>query len=537
MISDRIDCLANYTIVNYKKLICYYEGIIYKAGFKVGNESIFELLAGYDLDQSINLNNFYGSYRIVIEDATKNIIIFFGDNSGSCCFYYDISTVLFSDSFLKITKQSNNLLPNFDAITEFLSFNCVYSDDTICKGIFKTNPFKYYVIEGNRISEREKDILGVDKSSKYSNLSDFIDDFTHASEGIKKAVVITGGTDSRTILSHVISKNENFYLFISGREELEDVKIAKEISEVLGKNLYISDEKMDNINEEELRRLFIRTDGVYSYFSRFRLHKKSDMLEKLGVELELGGVAGELYKNSFLNQDFPFYTFGGVDRDKFYRMKINPEYLDLNIFTDKIKNAQSSMKTRVLNKLFVDTSDKKHQTYFKAGIRALQYRMCTITNSSSFTVPIISPFAEIDVMALPYNEKPWNLELNKWQRREVSKYCPVIASIKTDRGTTLAHKKLSLIKEILGTYIYLFCIGVSRLLGFKKTTTNSNRNAEFDKLRKMKLFDNAISFCKELGILEKYVVGGNIPVEIADKLLTIAMVFGFDRVFSDIEKQ
>lgn len=528
------ECVTNYNAVSYGNLRCYYSGFIYKSGSRAGEASIKKLLNEYESAQNLNLKDFYGSYRVIIEDLLKKNIIFFGDNAGNCCFYYDEVSGTFSDSFLKVVGHLEDLSPNYDAITEFISFNCIYSEETICKGVLRTSPSKYYIIEQNKIKEKEKELIELEECHKYANLNKFMNDFVYASAEIEKALVITGGTDSRTVLSHMISQNADFHLFISGREELEDVKIAREVSAKLGKSLHVSYEKIENIDEVELKRLFIRTDGVYGFVSRLRLHKKHDMLEELGVKLEIGGVSGELYKNSFLNQDFPFYNRGNINKEKFYNMKVNPENFNEVFFTDNIKNSKKTMKERVLKNIFGKISDKKHSVYFKAGIKALQYRMTTITNSSSFTIPITSPLSEIDVMALPYKEKPWKLELNQWQRGEVSKYCSQIASIKTDRGTTLKDGKLSIMKELVGTYIYLFKIGLSRALGIKRADHISKRVDGFNVIREKAFFYKAMNKCKELNILHKDVQVESIPDVLADRLLTIAMVFGVDDLFVDM---
>ncbi len=521
---NKIDCLANYSVVKYKNLICYYKGFIYKAGLKSGKESIEELLKEYESTHILNLKGFYGSYRVVIEDTIKDMTIFFGDNAGSCCFYYDESSGTLSDSFLQVIKHSRILLPNYEAITEFLSFSCIYGEETICSGVFRTNPLKYYLLEKNKIVEKEKDFIKLEENHRYANLHEFMIDLVHASAEIAKAVVITGGTDSRTILSHLVSRQIDFNLIISGGEDTADVKIARTISSKLEKKLYVSHVKTENLDESEIRRLFLRTDGVFGFYSRLRLHQKSNMLEKLGVGIEIGGVGGELYKNSFLNQDFPFLCTGSVNKERFYKLKIRPYYLDPHFFTEVIENSKNKMKNRVLRKLFSDSSAPKYQTYFKAGIRAIQYRMITLTNSSSFTIPIISPFTEIDVMSLPFNDNPWKLELNQWQRREVSAYCHQIAQIKTDRGLSLKDSKISLIKDFLSTYSFLIKVGLSRILVKKRNVTPGSL-VGFDMLREKEFFTKAIYKCKELNILREDVHVDGISDELADRLLTIGMVF------------
>lgn len=72
------------------------------------------------------------------------------------------------------------------------------------------------------------------------------------------------------------------------------------------------------------------------------------MLEGLGSQLELGGVAGKFYKNGFLNQDIPFYKSGKINKDKFYNLKINPSNFHSSYFTEIIQESSAQMKERVL---------------------------------------------------------------------------------------------------------------------------------------------------------------------------------------------
>jgi hypothetical protein len=137
-------------------------------------------------------------------------------------------------------------------------------------------------------------------------------------------------------------------------------------------------------------------------------------------------------------------------------------------------------------------------------------------------------------MPLAYNEKPWNLELNRWQRHEVSRYCPQIASIPTDRGTTLKDKKMSMLKEFLRTYLFLFRMGISRVLKFKKRILIRNINNDFSKIREMEIFNIAIDTTREIGILNENVNSEDIPDSIADKLLTIALVFDADSIWGNL---
>lgn len=526
----KISDYNNYKVIQKNNIICYLRGFIYYSGKRAGKESIDILLDKYIITNKIDLNYFYGAYHIIIIDKSSRQTVFFGDNAGNCCFYYNEKMKLISDSFLELCKATKSITPNYNAITEFLYFNCIYSENTICKEILRTNPRKHYSLIDSTIKAMSKKLFLYDKKIKYENLNQFMKDLLYAADGLKIIDIITGGTDSRTILAHLLSIGAQFDLAISGRDEMIDVQIAKKICEKLNKKLYISDEDINEIDNKLLVDLFIRSDGVYGYFSRYRLHKKILMLEKMGTQLELGGVCGELYKNSFINQDFPFYRIGSVKKEKYYKMKINPLKFPKTILGEKMYLDELDVRENVLNNIFDKDGGEKSQQYFRAGIRVMQYRMVTLSNTNNLSIPSISPFAEIDVMKLTYYENPWNLELNKWQRKEVSKYYPEISDIKTNRNITLINSTNQILKELISSYLFLMRIGLKRLFQITSNQTITKELNIFIKGRRLKEFELSMKKCKELGILSQNCVLDHIPDNLANRLMTIGLVFGRNEI-------
>uniref|UniRef100_UPI00261C2FAD hypothetical protein n=1 Tax=Clostridium sp. TaxID=1506 RepID=UPI00261C2FAD len=326
-------------------------------------------------------------------------------------------------------------------------------------------------------------------------------------------------------LAHLASLKVEFDLAISGNSEMIDVKIAKEIADKLGMEIQISNENIKEINKNTLRELFISSDGVYGVFSRYRLHNKNIMLEKSGSELEFGGAAGEFYKNGFINQDFPFYNIGKVNKNKFYKLKINPSNWGKEYLTDNIIEQKEQMKNKIIKTIFDNKDDRKSNLYFKAGHKIMRHRIITISNSSNLSIPSISPFTEVDMMKLTYKKNPWKLEINKWQRNEVSKFFPKIASIKTDRGLTLQNNFLKVLREFFTSYLFLLKIALKRTLLSKKEKNINKRLDIYIVGRKMKQFEEAMDKCKELNVINQDCDIERIPDILADRLMTIGLVF------------
>ncbi|WP_300383105.1 hypothetical protein, partial [Clostridium sp.] len=202
---EMIDDKNSYKILCEKNLICYFRGFLWSSGKEAGEESVKLLLKQYKKNKKIDFNELYGAYHIIFINKENNLVEFFSDNAGHCCFYYNKQKNLISDSFLEIIKVSEKVTPNYSAITEFIHFNCIYSEDTICKEISRTDAINFYMFQSRRLMSADKSLNIWESGKKYQELNDFISDTVYAAKNLKITDIITGGTDSRTVLAHLAS--------------------------------------------------------------------------------------------------------------------------------------------------------------------------------------------------------------------------------------------------------------------------------------------------------------------------------------------
>lgn len=519
------DIRKNYIELKIGQYECFYNGFIYSKNKMMGKETIEYMISELIDSGKITYGNYYGTYHIIIIDYNKKYGICFTDNAGCNCFYYNKEKNVLSDSFLELTTVSKPLEPNCEAITEFLLFNCVYSNSTICNKINRLESNEFIRINNNIMYIENKMLSSFNEVSSYKDMHSFLADTAYSIGDEMQYNIVTGGADSRTILSHFVNLNRDISLVISGNESMQDVIIAKEIANKLNLDLKISDEDIEE-SESYLKELFIASDGVYGIFSRNRLYRMSIMLKDLNAKVVFGGVAGELYKNSFLNQDFPFLKIGRLNFKKFYRMKVLPKNIDNSYFTDKIKNISVNMEKIISERLFhYEDNFEKSKVYFNIGHYLLQHSAITLGNSSSFYYNSSSPLFERDMLKLCYNVNPWKLELNKFQRSEISKYCYDIANIKTDRGNSLNNSMLVICKEMINSYLYLLKVAYKRTFRRNNKVGICNLPKIYKFGKNTGLFLKAIEKCKKLGIINDTLNGKDLPDELADKLMTIGMLF------------
>ena len=229
-LKSKIQNYNSYIQVTKNEITCYYRGLIFSKNGVTGDECIQQIIDQYYDKSNILFDTYYGAYHIILFDRLKNQLSFFSDNAGNCCFYYSADNRMLADNFLELREQIN-ITPDYEAITQFLSFSCIYYEATVCNEIKRTDATNYYVCSDNTIVVHSKDFERWDNPSKYDDLHSFMRDLVKASEGLKTVGVITGGIDSRTVLAHLIALEKDIDLAISGREQNIDEKKKKNIAE------------------------------------------------------------------------------------------------------------------------------------------------------------------------------------------------------------------------------------------------------------------------------------------------------------------
>lgn len=126
------------------------------------------------------------------------------------------------------------------------------------------------------------------------------------------------------------------------------------------------------------------------------------------------------------------------------------------------------------------------------------------------------------MLRLAYIEDPWNLEMNRWHRQEFSKYCSEISKIETDRGLTLNNNKSKILKEIAINYLFLFKVGIGKLLSIKKSY---EKPAIYNVIKNFNVYEEAVQECRALSIIRSECKTENISLNVVDGLLTVGTFF------------
>ena len=497
-----------------------YTGIIIYKSHEHGKQSVSQFARDWKAGMA-DFNELRGTFRLIMKDKQSDVLYFFGDNSENTCFYYTHN--LFSDSFLSLCEANKKIDIDYDSTAQFLQFGCIFGQDTLAEGIKRTDSNCYYVFANGKISEKNKNLTPFENMHQYKKINDVISKIISLTKELKVGCTLTGGVDSRMVLANILACGVKPELYIAEEPEHIDAKIATEISEKLKINLNIISSKY--AGDDYLEDAFFAGDATTGLCARYTLPLMRKEVALGGINALYGGFCGELYKNSFLNQDFPFYSrASSVNIDKFYRMKVASSDYPQYLCGEKIKRSIERIPYNIKEHLNTFVSQDKVKSYFDMGFWMMKQRGVSISNAANFITTTISPLLERDCLSVPYHMPPYGLELQGFARNDITAYAPEIASVKTDRGLTclssVPHKCL----DIFANYAFLLKFALSRISARKKVFSGSNSNYLLARAVASDKFNDALRLCASNKIIPDKIMLDNIPLIMADRIFTLGFL-------------
>ena len=270
-----------------------------------GHEAAVKLYNDFRQSKSLDFSNFYGHFCYLIFIDKK--LFMFNDYNGMYHVYHDANYNIFSNSFLAVSASLNSLQINKQGIYEYILFGSTYGEDTTIKGIRR--------LDNKRIFQFFPELSFIDKTIHLNNNNnnlkfdelvdnislDLIDYFDAVTKNFQKfSLGLSGGFDSRLILSLLLNFNIKPYIYVNGLKDSLEVNISRSISQfyelefenyVENENLLLEKISLDEIIKEK----FYLDEGL-NLFGIFYSMLSKDVEISQKVETNLNGSGGELYR-------------------------------------------------------------------------------------------------------------------------------------------------------------------------------------------------------------------------------------------------
>lgn len=210
-------------------------------------------------DENINLSSLNGHFVTLL--IKNNKVTIRNDQLGlRDLYYFETDDFIGLSSRLDwLTKINNNSEINLESYSSFWNLINCFSDKSFVKGIEKLNPGGKLVIDENNKIKKSSKQWHPDLAANLSgyNIITMLKDLTlfPLENNYKINLALSGGIDSRTLLSLLLTKNKSKWKTITwGKQELPDAIISKTLAKYYGfrhDTLYnsfpIVDESINNL--------------------------------------------------------------------------------------------------------------------------------------------------------------------------------------------------------------------------------------------------------------------------------------------------
>ncbi|NQT89867.1 MAG: hypothetical protein HQ558_01265, partial [Candidatus Omnitrophica bacterium] len=337
---------------------------------KAGPDALKQLHVDFS-DGGEFLSGLSGGFCLIIYKNRKLYIL--NDYTGLYRIYCDEPRTILSSSLLAVSGALKQKTVSPQELYEYVINGAFYGDRTPIKEI-KLLDSKYIWQVSPATSGIPKTLkpkgLGEDTSfdEMVGEVSEsLIGYFAALKEAFGSSVcsALSGGFDTRLMLSLMRKVGIKPYLYVYGGKDCEDVKIAKTIAESEGLNLdHIDKNEFPQCDKDRFRELIKRQYYIFDGLPNFGIFDNgSDANTRIGrtekAKLQLNGCGGEIFRNfwnlpegsfdivSFLKSKYDFIDYsilgGDFNKDNYFLSLADKVKYALDTDNDRIDRRQVEM--------------------------------------------------------------------------------------------------------------------------------------------------------------------------------------------------
>ncbi|MFA5668009.1 MAG: asparagine synthase-related protein [Balneolaceae bacterium] len=436
------------------------------------------------------------------------------------------------NSFLECIADSGFTAKDLDkqAVLEFLIYGELYFDRTFVKKVRKEFNHQPYLLSAEKgfLENIDLDQNPLVNKSISDPMHQFIHFFEkrkeHLNQRNKISIDLTGGIDSRLIASTLQYLNipfEAVFSLDSGTEK--EATIVKKVANELGVKLHIV--KSNEVSSKsELKELFRFGDGCWDLLGMKSLRNTQNWRKENGADLVITGVGGELYKDFFWQQDFPFYqsprsSIKKLVNLRMYPLDIKSEWLPVPLrstlagvqkdFIERLNGFKSSINTKTYDQIYYNVRVKE--------------QISLISSATLNYLETYSPLLEAELLNIGYNLPRRKRFMNRFHRELISKMSPQVAKIPTtEGGMSVSDNGIYIAKDLLKYGIDKSKKIVSKLILKSKENGNTVKEKKNDLVdRELK---KAVQILKSNDILNSQLKISELPQKLKGRIITVSYV-------------
>jgi hypothetical protein len=407
-----------------------------------------------EIENKLNLTELYGHYFVFIWTGKK--LKLYNDGSGILKAYYDNDLKYLSSSYLLLTKLlRNSITLNKPIIVENLLTGGIIGNETLFKeieslGSDSAKQFPSLQLIYTNTNADDNSLNSREKILKYSlsMLDNYFSKFKNLADEFGVYSGLTGGYDSRLLLSIIIKYYSKFHVYSHYRSHPSlELDIAKLITTKCNIEFISPQVKsFELMGDEEL--LSVMNSSCKFYDGQIRMHcnwneeyNTEEYVAKVSLDKGLGfhGIGGEQYRNAdrmYLSS----WNFDNWIKYRFIRKFGGTSFNDKKTeqaFCKTIKAKickQLDFSTNKENLTLLDLKRIENEIY------VYSYRGARTNAENKFSF-FLSPFADFHISRAAYNIVPYLSSTNNFEIDLIRNFSTELANFPSNYGFAFKNKE------------------------------------------------------------------------------------------------
>lgn len=509
------------------RTICW-RGLVFKSGLPAGTETVRELAGVPEKDIPQLAARLKGAYFVAMHCKDSNNAYAFVDPNGMYHAYHSPWAV--GTSFLEIIGReelgANDVDP--EALVEFLQFGRLHEDRTFFSSIRKIRAKE--VLRYNGVGPAEslpKPVPDISQPPQRS-FDALMQDFVTALRRESVSVDITGGADSRLVATALAYFGLPFEMATAGRPGIPDLEIGARVAETLGRPFYPTYHTAAHTDWNQIFRL---SGGMVDVSKISRMMQLLESRKSRGITVAVSGACGELFREFWWMQDFPFYARRKPQLERLFSLRMATLPFDHSILAARYRTISETYRTKLLHRIrqFAVSSNRRtyDRVYFYFQLPSLGGSYVT---ASVNLLKIGLPYVDPEVIQIGYHLPLMQRVFNHFHRAATTRFSPEAARLPTTEAGVSSTSGILPFSADLSKYLVDRSKRLAKKIGqqvLRKTffQESSDDPTVFEELRRLVIREKSAQILADHGVLNRSFHAGELPSAYLGRLFTLGELF------------
>lgn len=502
-------------------------GFVYMNGCPSGLESIKCFAEKANTGIARIAADLKGVYFVAVKDRAEGASYAFVDTGGLYHAFH--SQGLIGTSFLEIAQHEGLAWKDVDsgAVVEFFQFGALYEGRTFFTRIRKIEPDSVVVLRPHaQVQFVKKSVPDLDDRPQHS-FEHFLQEFLTSVRTENVSLDLTGGIDTRLLAVAFTYFGFPCEFAASGIPGNTDIRIAEQVAEILGRPLYVTHH---NPGDTDWGHLFALCDGMFDLAKADRPVQLQRSRVRRGMSLAVSGAGGEILKDFFWLQDFPFYRRKRPNLKRLLSVRIAPIAPSHSMLAEPYRSLSKrycqALEGSLNNYCVAGNTQSYDRIYYLFKMRGFAGRF--LTNSTPI-IQVYAPYLDHEAVRFGYGLSRSSRFFNRFHRGFITSLSPRAARIPTTEGGITVSSKPAAIASDLYKYALDRGIRVARKCGQKVLNrTYGQESSDSDDLpsvlRSMSGERRTIERLKDCGVLSPGLKSTEVDPSYLGRLLCLDML-------------